>query len=191
MFDETQKRIIDSTMNLIMEKGYVATTTKDIAKRAGVNECTVFRKFNGKKDIVVSAMKLPEWSPCLKAEDFTYHGELEADLCSFAEVYLKKVTPEMVKISLGLRVPDLYEITKDGIREIPDTFIKVLIQYFTEMLQEKKIQTNNIEGLAIAFLALNFGFVFFKASFGDELTELQTQEYIKNSVKHFVNGIKN
>ncbi len=191
MFDETQKRIIDSTMNLIMEKGYVATTTKDIAKRAGVNECTVFRKFNGKKDIVVSAMKLPEWSPCLKVEDFTYHGELEADLCSFAEVYLKKVTPEMVKISLGLRAPDLYEITKDGIREIPDTFIKVLIQYFTEMLQEKKIQTNNIEGLAIAFLALNFGFVFFKASFGDELTELQTQEYIKNSVKHFVNGIKN
>ena len=74
----------------------------------------------------------------------------------------------MVKISLGLRAPDLYEITKDGIREIPDTFKKVLVNYFTKMQKKNIIHTDNIESLAISFLALNFGFVFFKASFGDE-----------------------
>ena len=58
MFDETQNKIIDATMNLIMEKGYIATTTKDIAKRAGVNECTIFRKFSGKKEIIISATKV-------------------------------------------------------------------------------------------------------------------------------------
>ena len=35
MFDETQIKILNSTMMLIMEKGYTATTTKDIAKKAG------------------------------------------------------------------------------------------------------------------------------------------------------------
>ena len=54
---------------------------------------------------------------------------------------MKKVTPKMVKISLGLRSPDLYEITRDGIREIPDTFKKVLVQYFTKMRKQDKIQT--------------------------------------------------
>lgn len=189
MFDETQMKILNSTMMLIMEKGYTATTTKDIAKKAGINECTIFRKFKGKKEIIVAAMSLPEWNPCLKESDFKYTGELVEDLCSFAEVYSKKVTPKMVKISLGLRSPDLYEITKDGIREIPDTFKKVLVIYFTEMQKQNKIHTDDIESLAVAFLAINFGYVFFKASFGDELTELQTKEYIESSVRHFVNGI--
>lgn len=189
MYDETQKKILNATMLLIMENGYTATTTKDIAKKAGVNECTIFRKFKGKKEIIEAAMTLPEWNPCLKESDFKYTGDLINDLCSFAEAYLKKVTPKMVKISLGLRSPDLYEITRDGIREIPDTFKKVLVQYFTQMRKQDKIQTEDIESLAVAFLAMNFGFVFFKASFGDELTELQSKEYIESSVRYFVNGI--
>ncbi len=189
MYDETQKKILNSTMMLVMEKGYTATTTKDIAKRAGINESTIFRKFKGKKEIIETAMSLPEWNPGLKESDFEYTGELIKDLCSFAEVYSKKVTPKMVKISLGLRSLDLYEITKDGIREIPDTFKKVLVNYFVEMQKKNKIHTDDIESLAVAFLAMNFGYVFFKASFGDELTELQSKEYIESSVRHFVNGI--
>ncbi|MGN0373538.1 MAG: TetR/AcrR family transcriptional regulator [Enterocloster sp.] len=189
MFDEIQNKIIDATMNLIMERGYTATTTKDIARRAGINECTIFRKFRGKKEIVVSAMSMPQWNPCLKESDFRYTGDLIPDLCSFAEIYLRKVTPEMVKISLGLRAPDLYEVTRDGIREIPDTFKRVLVRYFAEMRKAGKIRTDDIESLAVAFLAVNFGFVFFKASFGNELTELRSEEYIRSSVRHFVNGI--
>lgn len=189
MCDEMQNRILNATMMLIMDKGYTATTTKDIAKAAGVNECTIFRKFKSKKDIVVEAMALPAWNPCLKESDFKYIGEMEKDLCSFAEIYLKKVTPKMVKISLGLRTPDLYEVTRDGVRAIPDTFKKVLIKYFTEMQQQEKVYAEDVENLAVEFLALNFGFVFFKASFGDELTEIQTKEYIEKSVHHFINGI--
>ena len=189
MYDETQKKIMNSTMMLIMEKGYTATTTKDIAKKAGINECTIFRKFKGKKEIIQSAMSLPEWNPCLKESDFQYTGDVIKDLCAFAGVYLEKVTPKMVKISLGLRSPDLYDMTKDGIRKIPDVFKKVLLNYFTEMQKQNKIQTDDIESLAVAFLAMNFGFVFFKASFGDELTELKSKEYIESSVRNFVNGI--
>lgn len=172
-----------------MEKGYTATTTKDIAKRAEVNECTIFRKFKEKKEIVVAAMSLPEWNPCLREVDFLYTGNLIKDLSSFSEVYMRKVTPKMVKVSLGLRSPDLYDLTEAGIREIPDTFKRVLVNYFTKMQGFQKLHTDDIESLAVSFLAMNFGFVFFKASFGDELTELQTKEYIKSSVQHFVNGI--
>ena len=48
--DDTSQKIIDAAMTLIRDKGYVATTTKEIAKNAGVNECTLFRKFKSKKD---------------------------------------------------------------------------------------------------------------------------------------------
>ena len=36
--DATSQKIIDATMGLIRDKGYVATTTKDIARAAEVNE---------------------------------------------------------------------------------------------------------------------------------------------------------
>lgn len=189
MFDETQNKILNATMSLIMEKGYAATTTKDIAQRAAVNECTIFRKFKGKKEIITAAMSLPEWNPCLREDDFAYTGDLMKDLCSFSEIYFKKVTPKMVKVSLGLRSPDLYDVTQSGIKEIPDTFKKVLVKYFSEMQKDHKLQSDDIESLAVSFLAMNFGFVFFKASFGDQLTELETKEYINSSVRHFISGI--
>ena len=102
MFDETQAKIIQATMNLVMEKGYSSTTTKDIALHAGINECTIFRKFHGKKDIVLSAMQLPEWNPGLEESDFTWFGDPESDLVSFAETYMRHVTPRMVKVSICL-----------------------------------------------------------------------------------------
>lgn len=68
MYDTTQMKTMNATMDLIMEKGYSAMTTKDIANRAGINESTIFRRFKGKKDIVVHAIQLPDWNPGLKEE---------------------------------------------------------------------------------------------------------------------------
>ena len=53
MIDDTQWRIMNAAIELIKEKGYSATTTKDIANLAKVNECTIFRKFKSKKDIIL------------------------------------------------------------------------------------------------------------------------------------------
>lgn len=189
MYDNTQMKIIEATMNLVMEKGYAGMTTKDIASLAGVNECTIFRKFKGKKDIILEAMTLPEWNPQLKESDFDYTGEVEKDLVSFAHVYLKKVTPHMVKVSLGLRSPELYEDTKDGIMEIPNTMMQVLLKYFKEMYVNGKISCQDAKGMAMQFLSMIFGYVFFQASFGEKLSDIMEQEYVENSVHRFLKGI--
>lgn len=187
MFDETQMKIINATMNLVMEKGYSSTTTKDIAHQAGINECTIFRKFQGKKDIVLSAMQLKEWNPDLQESSFEPIGELEKDLISFSQVYMSKVTPRMVKVSIGLRTPELYPDTAEGILKIPQTFKKVLINYFKSMKNE--LVCTDYESMAMMFLSVNFGFVFLDASFGKRLTQLEKSQYIKNSVRIFLNGI--
>lgn len=190
IFDETQNKIIHAAMSLIMERGYSATTTKDIAMHAGINECTIFRKFKGKKEIVLSAMTLPEWNPGLLESDFSYSGELEADLLSFSKVYMEKVTPRMVKISIGLRTPELYPDTAEGILKVPQVFKKVLLEYFTEMGEQNKINGTDYESMAMMFLAMNFGFVFLDASFGKKLTELEKEQYILSSVQMFIKGIE-
>lgn len=190
MFDETQEKIMNAAMELIMEKGYGSATTKEIAVRAGVNECTLFRKFQGKKDIVLSAMTMPAWNPQLRESDFHWTGDLTEDLTNFSRVYMEKVTPRMVQVSIGLRSPELFEETAPGILQIPQICRNVLRTYFEEMSEKRMIRSRDYEGMAMQFLAMNFGFVFFKASFGDQLTALEQEDYIRGSVERFASGIR-
>lgn len=188
--EETSQRIIDAAMELIMERGYSSTTTKDIAERANVNECTIFRKFSGKKELVLQAMKQSRWHPDLRPEDF---GErtwnMEEDLVHFSSIYMTKVTPEFVKLSIGLRTPELAKDTADGIMAVPQTFKDGLSEYFREMHQRGILKRDDVEILSMMFLSLNFGFIFFKASFGERLTSLAGEEYVRSMTAAFVNGI--
>ena len=189
MYDETQLRIIDATMTLIIEKGYSGATSKSIAKLAGVNESTIFRRFNGKKEIVLAAMELAKWNTGLSESDFIYHGKLTDDLIAFAEVYMSKVTPQMVKVSIGLRSAELEGAAMPGIMKVPLIFKKVLMNYFTEMTAKGKMRECDIVSVYLQFIAMNFGFVFLEASFGDKLIGVSKKDYIRKSVELFVNGI--
>lgn len=81
-------------MGLIRDKGYVATTTKDIARAAEVNECTLFRKFKSKKEIALSGMEQEKWLGNLTPEVFTnVVWELQPDLEMFMNTYMEKITP--------------------------------------------------------------------------------------------------
>lgn len=190
MYDETQLKIMDATMTLIIDKGYSGATTKDIAKLAGVNESTIFRKFDGKKEIVIAAMELPKWNPKLSESDFTYQGDLEEDLISFSEVYMNKVTPQMVKVSIGLRSTELQGAALPGIMKVPMVFKKVLLKYFSEMIENGNMCDCDMESVALQFIAMNFGFVFLDASFGNKLVNVSREKYIRNSIKVFVSGIR-
>ena len=189
MYDDTQLKIIDATMNLIIDKGYSGATTKNIAALAGVNECTIFRRFHEKKEIVLAAIEMPKWNPGIKKEDFVYSGDLREDLISFARVYTSKVTPQMVKISIGLRTAELEDVTLSGIMQVPMVFKGALIEYFTMMQKKGLIKDSDIEALALQFMSMNFGFVFLDASFGDKLVGVSKDDYIKNSVEVFVSGL--
>ena len=88
--DETSQKIIDATMALIRDKGYVATTTKDIARKAGVNECTLFRKFKNKKDIVLNGVAQEKWRGNVTPEIFqNVTWDSEHDLEMFMSLYME------------------------------------------------------------------------------------------------------
>ena len=133
--DETSQKIIDATMSLVRDKGYVATTTKDIAKTAGVNECTLFRKFKTKKDIVISGIEQAKWRANLTPEIFKdVQWELKSDLEMFMTKYMERMTPDFVKLSIGLRAPQIYEETAPLVMKVPQAFLASLIKYFEDYL---------------------------------------------------------
>lgn len=188
--DETSQKIIDATMELIKEKGYVATTTKDIANRSHINECTIFRKFNGKKDIVLSGMDQEKWRANVSKAVFQdVKWELRSDLEMFMRNYIERVTPDFVSLSIGLRAPQIYEDTMPYVMKIPDAFLRSLVSYFEAMHEKGKIGSYDFESLAMTILSSTFGFTFLKASFDNQLSGVKQEEYIKNSVSLFLKGL--
>ena len=69
------------------------------------------------------------------------------------------------------------------------TFKNGLVNYFGEMHNKGVLKQDHAETLAMMFLSLNFGFVFFKASFGERLTAMSEEAYITGMVSAFVKGI--
>jgi AcrR family transcriptional regulator len=51
---EKQKRILEAAVETFSEKGFAATSTSEIAKKAGVAEGTIFRHYKTKKDLLLS-----------------------------------------------------------------------------------------------------------------------------------------
>lgn len=188
--DETSQKIIDAAMALVRDKGYVATTTKEIAKAAGVNECTLFRKFESKKDIVLQGANQTGWRANVAPEIFeNVVWELETDLEMFMRAYMDRMTPDFVNLSIGLRAPQLYEDTKQLIMKVPQTFLEAFLDYLNQMCEMGKIPQKDFAALAMTIFSATFGFTFLKASFGNELTAVEKEAYIKESVQMFVKGL--
>lgn len=190
MADETRDKIVEATKKLIIDRGYTLTTTKDIAKYAGVSEVTIFRKFENKQNIIkylldeiqnypelnMSILDKCTWSLC-------------DDLKMFSNLYFKYVTPDYVKLLIGLRSPDLFPLIEKYIISIPNSFKEILIKYFSIMYNEKKISSSDFEACVVMYMSLNFGYIFMKASFGNDVTNLDVDKYIDESIKIFAKGI--
>ena len=102
---------------------------------------------------------------------------------------MTKVTPQMVKVSIGLRTAELQGAALPGIMKVPSVFKKVFVKYFTEMIEDGKMRDCDAQSVALQFISMNFEFVFLDASFGKKLVGVSKEKYIKDSVKTFVCGI--
>lgn len=188
--DETSQKIIDAAMSLIRDKGYALTTTKEIARAAGVNECTLFRKFKSKKEIILQGVGQAEWRANITPDIFeNVTWNLESDLELFMRAYIDRMTPDFVNLSIGLRAPQLYEETAPFIMKVPQSFLSSFTDYLNRMYEMGNIPKLNFPALALNFFSSTFGYTFLRASFGNKLIDVEKEEYIKNSVQIFLKGL--
>ncbi|MFD3005937.1 TetR/AcrR family transcriptional regulator [Thermus tengchongensis] len=88
--DPVEARLLQAALELLAERGYRGATTKEIARRAGVSEVTLFRRFGSKEALLQRALSafvphgLLERLPGAEAP-------LEAGLRALLEAYLDLV----------------------------------------------------------------------------------------------------
>lgn len=188
----TRSNIMEATKKMIIEKGYHAMTTKDIAKAAQVNETTLFRQFGSKKDLLLATLKEAEWVPNTDNQLVKqFQWKLKSDLRLIMENYFQQVPPEMVRFSLGLRAQEIYQETLPYIQKIPAAFTKLIEDYLTEMVSRQKIQVANPKKAAEVLFSNLIGFAFLHAYSDDQHFEEESKLFISQAVEMFSEGLSN
>ncbi len=62
----TKERILEATLKLISEKGYLGTTTREIAQESGITELTLYRHFGSKERLFEEVLNKYTFLPRLR-----------------------------------------------------------------------------------------------------------------------------
>lgn len=190
---KTSDRLLYAAINLIAEKGYHAVTTKEIAKEASVSEMTLFRHFGTKKGILEAAIDEFYYTTSMK-EIFQKKivWDLEKDLLMISKSYHRIMRKNKKVIRIGIKEGSTVDGLLEQINKHPRQLKELLIDYFTEMQKQGKINFfGSYESLAMTYLYMLYG-EFISRNFveGHQITTIHEDDVIETTVNIFVNALK-
>src|ERR1700749_523604 len=90
----TEDRILDAAHAVFAKLGVTGATTREIARRANVNEVTLFRLFRNKDELLrrVIACSSAPFEPASADAPAETAADARRTIENFAKVYMKKLT---------------------------------------------------------------------------------------------------
>ena len=184
----TEDKILNAATVLFSQKGFTAVTTKEIAKKAGVSEMTLFRHFESKHNLFEKAFEKFVFFPKFRALFEGLEWDLERDLNKICSAYQETLYTNRKIILMHFKNEELSPMFDATLIKVPNELKKLLSHYFEEMRNRGAI-LENPETLAISFLTTSFG-LFITSLVMNKLTfETDIQVCIKSYVKIFAKGI--
>jgi AcrR family transcriptional regulator len=184
----TRDRILHEAINLIAEKGFKNTTTKEIAAKASVSEMTIFRYFKTKGSILDEAIKQFSFEISLKKEvEEKIVWDLEKDLLLISNIYHKFT--QLNEKALVIKLKEGQSTFSTDVNESPKQLKKFLVSYFSQMQKLGKMMEVDNETLAASFICTNFGFFCSNIMPGIKFIDISLDEFMDNNVKVFARGL--
>jgi AcrR family transcriptional regulator len=186
----TGDKILLAAIDLMAEKGYNGTTTKEIAARAGVNEVTLFRHFGSKQKLLEAAFDrfhYGEEMTKLFRERLT--GNLHEDLLLISRTYHRIMNRNRKLLEIAHRegnsLPE--NVHEQAIRH-PQQLKQLLTDYFAAMAERGQIIRSRPDLLALSFMWMNYGAFISKLS-EQPNSGFSLDDFIEESVSVFVRGV--
>lgn len=117
---DTADKILDAAAELFATHGYAATTTRAIAERAGVNEVTLFRRFENKIGILKAlGERLGRRQAGRAVADVALSEDVRSTLLGLARMEIEGATEDgglAIRLAFDARsVPEVGELLGEGI----------------------------------------------------------------------------
>ena len=156
----TKQRLLDATLKLISEKGYLGSTTREIAQEAGVTELTLFRHFGTKEKLFEALLSTHTFLPRLKEllpelDGLSYGDSLRLIATRF--LLSLKERKSLVKIMYS-EVTTYPEKIKKLYNKFADDLRLTLASYFRGLQKKGLLRTVSPELAAQLFLGMLFSY---------------------------------
>jgi len=191
---DTKEKILQAGLGLFSEKGYLGATTREIAKRAGVAELTLFRHFSSKDRLFEEIIKSYSFLPALKGmlpeiKDLEYSEALEV----IAGKFLERLSERKQLIKIMHSEIQLYPSKVRNIyHNFMDELFRTLASYFIDLRKKEILREFNPELAARAFLGMFFSYFNAQEFMArKKFRENDRATVISEFVRIFVNGTAN
>ena len=190
--ENTEEKIIAATFNIVQKEGVQKATTKKIAAEAGVNEVTIFRKFENKKNLI-EATKDYYMAKLLSKLEETFDFDEEDSI----EEYLKRSFHGILDFSeedISIIRVAMQEINGESdkkllISRITDTIINKMEEFFKLQLEKGRIRNVNSKAISLMCFSIIFQSLILWQIYG-ETTDIESDYFADDYLDIIFNGIK-
>jgi len=166
--ENTADKVLRAASDLFAERGYAATTTRAIAERAGVNEVTIFRRFDNKLGVLKALGA--RWGEAQAGFAVDHAGDptdTRATLLSLARMEVAGARENggaAIRLAFEARsVPEVAELIGDG----PKRNQEGLAQYMASRQAAGDLRDDiEPEAMAEAFFSLTSSYVMYRMVLG-------------------------
>jgi AcrR family transcriptional regulator len=191
MIRDTREKILDAGLKLFSKKGFLGATTKEIARKAGVAELTVFRHFSSKDKLFEEMIQNYSFLPALKdllpgLKDLAYEDALN----EIGKAFLTRLSERSDLVKIMHSEIHLYPAkVKEIYHHIIDEVFRTLASYFKDLQGKGILREFQPELGARAFLGMLFSY--FNAQeimMRKQHMPSDTEQVIREYVGLFVHG---
>ncbi|MGM0843449.1 MAG: TetR/AcrR family transcriptional regulator [Bacillota bacterium] len=193
---EKQKKILEAALEIFAEKGYSATSTSEIAKKAGVAEGTIFRHYKTKKDLLLSIVAptmakliapfiIRDLNKVLNTKYENYEDFLKAMILNRQSFLKENMSAFRILIQEIPFHPELKEQFKEHVAEKVFQRFQHLVEYYKEKGGIIDLPTEAV--IRFTFSSV-FGYLLIRHIFMPE-ANWDDEKEIEMTVQMIMNGI--
>ena len=191
--DERRQGIIRAAMEVFARNGFGGSTTREIAKNAGISEAMIYSHFRNKQDLYTAIIdeKLQESEPLYYPLDAMRNKDDPRVFTTIISNYLRRHSEDTTFLRLLLfSALEGHELASMFVAGPVRKFFEFLSEYIRDRIDEGALKPINPEITSRCLLGMVHYFVLLREVLGDDtLNPIDPAEVIETIVKIFCQGI--
>jgi AcrR family transcriptional regulator len=189
---DTRKKIIDAAADVFTENGFSRTTTRSIAKAAGVSEVTLFRHFETKENLMNEAMDTYGSPFLVRTIESRLTGDYRQDMLMMGNFFMKALLERSGAICFAISESRHFPAMRKLFAKMPEQLWDMLARYLQKKMDEGVLHKLHTGAAAQSFFGMFFAYAISREALKlGPKPEITAQEATDQIVELFVKGTIN
>jgi len=187
---DTKAKIINAAFELFSKNGYNATTTRELAKKAGVNEVTLFRLFKSKENLYREMLSYYANIEFIADKvHFEVKGDARTDMRNILEQMIKPIPVRNKIIKLIMLDAHTNPVVKKRLTEFPKGLQKFFTEYLQTIVPEEEARDIDYNMASLILLSYLLRYSILESMIGKDPFNANDDENIEKFLDIFLYGI--